>query len=263
MSNPVGLMRPNASRSSTSQLDEMTARIMKANHPKTPDELLALMSDAQRDQIEQLAKLVLMAVSYSGDSYYNTVTSMYPRMSEERRKIIAHVLNKASPQHSEPKAQPPKSNMAASVLDEWIEVMQQPSSSFVDELIQSESGGSQTASHTTQDGRSFVGQLQFGQARLSDYQNATGESFTQEQFKQDLTLQMRVAAWHFTDIDKAIDGLGEVAQDYDRDGLKAVAHLGGVEGMRRYVKTKGLYNPSDELGTSLSDYYARFSTKQR
>jgi len=62
----VGLMRPNASRSNTLHLDEMTARIMKANHPKTPDELLALMSEEQRGQIEQLAKLVLMAVSYSG-----------------------------------------------------------------------------------------------------------------------------------------------------------------------------------------------------
>jgi len=257
----VGLMRPNASRSNTLHLDEMTARIMKANHPKTPDELLALMSEEQRGQIEQLAKLVLMAVSYSGASYYDAVTTMYPRMSEERRRIITHVLNTASPKDIEPKFQPPKRDMAASVLDEWIEAMQQPTSSFVDELIQSESGGSQTASFTTQDGRSFVGQLQFGQARLSDYQNATGESFTQEQFKQDLPLQMRVAAWHFTDIDTAIDGLGEAAQSYDRDGLKAVAHLGGVEGMRRYVRTKGGYNPSDELGTSLSDYYTRFRIK--
>jgi len=71
---------------------------------------------------------------------------------------------------------------------------------------------------------------------------------------------MRVAAWHFKDINTAIDGLGEAAQSYDRNGLTAVAHLGGVEGMRRYVKTKGDYNPSDELGTSLSDYYRAFST---
>ena len=43
------------------------------------------------------------------------------------------------------------------------------------------------------------------------------------------------------------------AVSYDRDGLMAVAHLGGVGGMKKYVRTKGLYNPSDALGTSLSD----------
>ena len=43
------------------------------------------------------------------------------------------------------------------------------------------------------------------------------------------------------------------AVSYDRDGLMAVAHLGGVGGMKKYVRTKGQYNPSDALGTSLSD----------
>ena len=39
-----------------------------------------------------------------------------------------------------------------------------------------------------------------------------------------------------------------------RDGLRSVAHLGGIGGMRRYIDSNGQYNPSDSFGTSLSDY---------
>ena len=85
-------------------------------------------------------------------------------------------------------------------------------------------------------------------------------SFTQDQFIQDTELQQRVSQWHIASIDQAIDDLGEAAAGLDRDGLRAVAHLGGEAGMRRFVRTNGDYNPSDELGTSLSDYYARFSS---
>ena len=60
-------------------------------------------------------------------------------------------------------------------------------------------------------------------------------------------------------LDKVIDTIGDEVADYDCDGLRAVAHLGGKSGMKKYVRTKGQYNPSDALGTSLSDYYAKFS----
>ena len=69
----------------------------------------------------------------------------------------------------------------------------------------------------------------------------------------------QVATWHIADLDKAIDALSDAAADYDRDGLRAVAHLGGVGGMKQYVQTKGEYNPADELGTSLKSYYDKFS----
>lgn len=54
--------------------------------------------------------------------------------------------------------------------------------------------------------------------------------------------------------------LDNAATGYDRDGLRAVAHLGGVGGIKKYVRTKGEYNPADELGTSLQSYYDKFST---
>jgi len=34
---------------------------------------------------------------------------------------------------------------------------------------------------------------------------------------------------------------------------------GGGGGMQKYVRTKGEYNPADELGTSLKSYYDKFS----
>lgn len=131
--------------------------------------------------------------------------------------------------------------------------------SFLDLLEQSESSGRTDAEITIADGRRFVGSLQFGEARLSDYQKATGTRFTQDEFIADEALQDAVAEWHMTDIDKAIDALGDAASGYDRDGLRAVAHLGGVGGMKKYVRTKGEYNPADELGTSLQSYYDKFS----
>ena len=62
----------------------------------------------------------------------------------------------------------------------------------------------------------------------------------------------------FADIDKAIGGLGLNTDGYDRDGLRAVAHLGGKGGMKNFVRSKGQYNPKDQLGTSLQDYYDKF-----
>lgn len=130
--------------------------------------------------------------------------------------------------------------------------------SFVNKLIQSESGGDSKAEITIKDGRRFVGAGQFGEARLADYKRATGTSFTQNEFQDDGALQSKVMAWHIKDIDKAIDAVAG-SDKFSRDGLRAVAHLGGIGGMQKYVKTGGKYNPSDELGTSLSKYYNRFS----
>ena len=74
-------------------------------------------------------------------------------------------------------------------------------------------------------------------------------------------LQDQVAAWHIADLDKAIDALGDVAADYERDGLRAVGHLAGVGGMKKFVRTQGKYNPADELGTSLQSYYNKFAQR--
>ena len=131
--------------------------------------------------------------------------------------------------------------------------------SFLDQLITSESSGKADAEITIADGRRFVGKLQFGVARLRDYHKATGTAFTQDEFIKDAALQEKVAAWHIADLDKAIDALGDDAAVYDRDGLRAMAHLGGKSGMKKFVQSKGDYNPADELGTSLQSYYEKFA----
>ena len=135
-----------------------------------------------------------------------------------------------------------------------------PKKAFLDKLAMSESSGKTDAEITIKDGRKFTGKYQFGSARLADYRRATGQTFTTAQFKQDEDLQDKVADWHFSDIDKAIDKLGDATNEYDRDALKAVAHLGGIGGMKNFVRSKGEYNPKDQLGTSLQDYYDSFSS---
>ena len=126
-------------------------------------------------------------------------------------------------------------------------------------LEASESSGRSDAEITLDDGRKFVGKLQFGKARLKDYQKATGTKFSQDEFKNNLALQDRVAAWHLEDLSKAVDELGDAAKGYSKAGLLAVGHLGGKSSIKKYVESKGQYNPSDQLGTSLNDYYSKFS----
>ena len=129
--------------------------------------------------------------------------------------------------------------------------------SFISKLEHSESSGRDDAEIQIKDGRKFAGRGQFGEARLADFKKATGMKFTQEEFKKDPELQSRVMKWHIADIDKSIEKVDPKGR-YDRDGLRAVAHLGGVGGMKRWVASGGTYNPSDELGTSLSKYYNKF-----
>ena len=148
-----------------------------------------------------------------------------------------------------PKSRPPMRPEARS----W-----QDSDSFINKLIESESSGRTDAEFTTKGGRRFVGQGQFGEARLADFKKYTNTEFTQEDFKKDPNLQDEVMKWHVRDLDKQISKT-KGAENFDRDGLRAVAHLGGVSGMKQFVASGGKHNPSDELGTSLMKYYNKFS----
>ena len=49
----------------------------------------------------------------------------------------------------------------------------------MDKLEESKSGGRSDDQIKLDDGRKFVGKLKFGEARLKDYQKATGTSFSQ------------------------------------------------------------------------------------
>lgn len=137
-------------------------------------------------------------------------------------------------------------------------------------LIQSESGGNWGATNDAVGSGGKVGhfgRLQFGQARIQDAANAGAipQGTTPAQFTASPELQKKAENWHFGDIDNFIQANG-----YDKlvgqnikgtpvttDGMRAVAHLGGTGGLRKFIESGGQYDPSDRNGTSLSAYLAK------
>ena len=277
-------------------LEDLRSRL-SLNVSRDAEELLASMPEEQQNAILMMAKEANRSMRFSRVSAAQAITRLHPNADMDKRKVILALLNaeedrpdfaaqdaamdrayaqwerlkpleellaetpsfrstrnKANSQTEALISRPQRSTPTYTSNDNTADA-----SSFMAALTASESGGRADAEYTTRDGRRHVGLLQFSEARLQDYRNATGEAFTQDEFVQDAELQQRVGQWHIADIDRAIDDLGSEAAGYDRDGLRAVAHLGGITGMTRFVRSQGRYNPSDELQTSLGDYYARFS----
>ena len=284
---PNGLMSQlNGAKPSEPYLDVMRKVLTNNAAPQSLEQRLANLTDGQRQFIISQAQraLYLLNSKEDGDTWEDLIDEYYRSGSSDHNSLIAEVLQSTYP------IDPPmeghvsrrvKAEIASDAardreMAKWdlppIETIigkyAQPNAAtppntdpFVDRLKQSESSGMLSAEYQTKDGQTYSGLYQFGAARLADYKSASGERFTQDEFKQDAALQEKVMAWHLSDIDQAIAGLGDKAQGYNKDGLRAVAHLGGKSGMVKYVKSGGTYDPSDELGTSLSDYYAKFSAK--
>ncbi len=136
-------------------------------------------------------------------------------------------------------------------------------------LIQSESGGNFGAKNNVpgSGGTGHFGRLQFSRGRLDEAKNAgvIPKDMTPEQFLKDPNAQLRTENWHFSDIDRyaAQNGLDRyVGQQIGgvtitQQGMRNVAHLGGKDGLRRFLTTGGTYNPADANGTRLSDYLAK------
>ena len=136
-------------------------------------------------------------------------------------------------------------------------------------LTRTESGGNSGAHRTNVDGRSFGGAMQFGQARLNDWAAATGSpSITVSQFTANPQLQREIERWHVRDIITHAQSNGYTdlvgtkinGVTVTLSGMVAVAHLGGKSGLDRFISSGGAYNPSDELGTSLTDYLRTHAT---
>lgn len=135
-------------------------------------------------------------------------------------------------------------------------------------LVKTESGGNFNALNNEVGAggvRGHGGRGQFGHARLQDAAAAglVPPGTTPKQFSQmPPETQIAVENWHIGEIDRAIDNSAAGAAigsqingvTVTRNGLRAVAHLGGVGGMQRFVESGGRYNPSDSFGTSLTDY---------
>lgn len=132
-------------------------------------------------------------------------------------------------------------------------------------LVKSESGGNWNALNS----EGYGGRLQFGADRLADAASAglvpagtTGADFSRMSKEQ----QTAVENWHFGDIDRQASRLG-LDQYYgqniggvviNRDTIRSMAHLGGIGGVQRFIKSGGSYDPADSNGTRLSDYGTRF-----
>ena len=138
------------------------------------------------------------------------------------------------------------------------------SSNMLTNLGESESQG--LGGYNAQNSEGYVGKYQFGDARLTDFRDATGKDFTMEQFKDSPALQEEVVQWHQKDISDYADdtGLDEYKGQtingvlINDDSIMAMAHLGGKSGMRKFIESGGEYNPADSNGTTLSDYGKKF-----
>jgi hypothetical protein len=137
-------------------------------------------------------------------------------------------------------------------------------------LVQNESGGAWNAQNNEVGAggqRGHFGRLQFGQARLAEAAaaGAIPQGTTPQAFMASPELQQRAEAWHFADIDRFIQGNGldkTIGRSINGvpvtlDGMRAVAHLGGKDGLAKFIASGGRYNPADANGTSLMDYFSR------
>jgi len=135
---------------------------------------------------------------------------------------------------------------------------------FKEDMAMSESSNKPDVVNT--DG--FMGKYQFGDDRLTDFQNDTGIEFNRTDFLNDESLQDQVFDWHVNDISSYIDSndlnsfIGKTINGIKitKQGLIAGAHLGGKYGMRQFLETGGEYNPSDKNGTKISDYITKFNS---
>ena len=133
---------------------------------------------------------------------------------------------------------------------------------FYINLSMSESSNDSKKRRINKDGREYGGELMFGDARIMDYMRATGAAFEMDEFVDDPLLQKEVGLWHIKDIDNEIAKIKNIPVKFsNQNGLRAVAHLGGITGMKKFISSGGKYNKKDELGTDLMKYYIKFSSK--
>ena len=159
------------------------------------------------------------------------------------------------------------------ILDKISGKEEKDRQSFKEELASSESGGHPT---NVVNYRGYMGKYQFGNDRLTDYKNATEETFTNKEFLNNLELQEKVYDWHENDnrehitrnkLDKYI-GTKIKGVEVTLEGMLAVSHLGGQTGLIRFLESGGDHNPDDNpdpeiVGTTLLDYLYKHNPNRK
>ena len=149
-----------------------------------------------------------------------------------------------------------------------------PATPFEQQMGAAEGGGTPDKVNA----QGYAGQFQFGASRLADlglYTPAPGENLkanewkgqfhiapynvsTLQDFLSNPVAQHAAFVSHISNIDQAIASTPG-ADKFDANGLRAVAHLGGVQGMRNFIASGGNYDSQDANGTTLKNYYTRFA----
>ena len=130
----------------------------------------------------------------------------------------------------------------------------------------------------SQKGTYAMGLYGFTEDRLEEFANANGVEYARDserksfnnKFLNSPNLQKRVMVWHLKNIEKRIRKLGfdklarqgATLNDGTRitmDGMIAVAHLGGMGNMIKFVRSRGKHSASDQFGTTLKAYANNFS----
>jgi len=156
----------------------------------------------------------------------------------------------------------PENDNQASLPTEKKILLASADKNFKTSMKKSESSGNYMV--VNQEG--YMGAYQFGNARLTDFKNATGKNFTKQEFLESQELQDEVFDWHTNDIVSYVNSKGldkYIGTEINGvlvtlNGLVAVAHLGGKSGMSKFLKTNGKYNPADSNGTTLTNYLNKF-----
>ena len=151
---------------------------------QTLEQQLAGMTESDRAFLITMAKMVRLSMQMriaAGDQsqgYYDIVTEMYGKVSPIKRRLVAEILDQADPLGFEPTPnKKPREDVNSSFYDSpemqiASKEPQQTKADFLERLSQSESSGDSNAEITIQDGRRYVGALQFGDSRLQDYKKS-------------------------------------------------------------------------------------------
>ncbi|CAB4190524.1 hypothetical protein UFOVP1202_62 [uncultured Caudovirales phage] len=128
----------------------------------------------------------------------------------------------------------------------------------------SESGGDYSAVNDL----GYTGKYQWGNARLTDYNNAMGTKYTLKDLLKSPELQEKAQAWSEGDImkyikDNGLDafyGKSILGITMNPAAMMGMAHIGGRSGMKQWILSGGAYNPEDKNSTSIADYAAKFAS---
>ena len=210
-------------------IDTFRNEILGNQRPKTLTQLLHDLSLEDAAQMQSMARMTRMMAQtyvrsqgYMEQSYEDLVKQLHRGLRPDLQAILAMLLEQIDPVEVREKPKPDPLAAQLSIYDDWnasvreatgdiSEITEQDIAefsaaagltkeapepvqlSFLEQLEASESRGKADVEITIKDGRRFVGKLQFGKARSQDYQNATGTTFTQDEFIKDAALQDKVA----------------------------------------------------------------------